>query len=321
MGNHGCPSCGFSYCNKCLQFKCELSKLGPGQHKVCRECSEHGGQPPKRHYEPPAALIRRLESLENPAGPPITVYTPNPRMVELKSGLEEPDRQIAERLEKLRADRKKGPAPTEEEVVSRLARLRGQSYIPANTKPTYTAPDTRTDQEKADSLLNQFAEEKQLLDKLPSPEQEIAERLNKLRRESTSPQDEVTALMRQLSTQSGSAHSGKDVQDCPRAAESQDVSMESDGENEEEMARKIMASALLEAELDKKAGVLVGSSSEELSDSDKEDKSESPWCIICNEDATLQCTDCDGDLYCNECFSKGHREWGMTDHKARPFNH
>nr|CAD7407571.1 unnamed protein product [Timema poppensis] len=106
--------------------------------------------------------------------------------------------------------------------------------------PTYTAPDTRTDQEKADSLLNQFAEEKQLLDKLPSPEQEVAERLNKLRGQSTSPQDEVTALMRQLSTQSGK--DGKDVQDSLRATQSQDVTMESDGENEEEMARKIMAS-------------------------------------------------------------------------------
>nr|CAD7435843.1 unnamed protein product [Timema monikensis] len=134
-------------------------------------------------------------------------------------------------------------------------------------------------------------------------------------------EDEVTALMRQLSTQSGRANFGKDVQDSLRATQSQDVTMESDGENEEEMARKIMASALLEAELDKKAGVLAGSSSEDLSDSDKEDKSESPWCIICNEDATRQCTDCDGDLYCDECFSKGHREWGMTDHKARPFNH
>ncbi len=31
------------------------------------------------------------------------------------------------------------------------------------------------------------------------------------------------------------------------------------------------------------------------------------WCIICNDDATLQCTGCDGDLYCMNCWIEGHR--------------
>ena len=33
----------------------------------------------------------------------------------------------------------------------------------------------------------------------------------------------------------------------------------------------------------------------------------STWCIICNDDATLQCIGCDGDLYCRNCWMEGHR--------------
>ncbi|EXJ56981.1 hypothetical protein A1O7_07325 [Cladophialophora yegresii CBS 114405] len=31
------------------------------------------------------------------------------------------------------------------------------------------------------------------------------------------------------------------------------------------------------------------------------------WCIICNDNATLQCIGCDGDLYCTNCWIEGHR--------------
>jgi hypothetical protein len=30
------------------------------------------------------------------------------------------------------------------------------------------------------------------------------------------------------------------------------------------------------------------------------------WCIICQDDATVKCLGCDGDLYCASCWKEGH---------------
>lgn len=30
------------------------------------------------------------------------------------------------------------------------------------------------------------------------------------------------------------------------------------------------------------------------------------WCVLCNADATLRCTGCDGDLYCSSCWVEAH---------------
>ena len=47
---------------------------------------------------------------------------------------------------------------------------------------------------------------------------------------------------------------------------------------------------------------------------------EYPWCIICNEDASLRCTQCDGDLYCSRCFKECHLDEDIRDHKATAYS-
>lgn len=48
------------------------------------------------------------------------------------------------------------------------------------------------------------------------------------------------------------------------------------------------------------------------------------WCTICNEDASLSCIGCDGDLYCTKCWLEGHKGpdagYDERTHKAVQYN-
>ena len=46
---------------------------------------------------------------------------------------------------------------------------------------------------------------------------------------------------------------------------------------------------------------------------------EYPWCIICNEDATLRCISCEGDLFCKRCFRECHTDYDTKDHVTETY--
>ncbi|ODN75189.1 hypothetical protein L202_06387 [Cryptococcus amylolentus CBS 6039] len=52
------------------------------------------------------------------------------------------------------------------------------------------------------------------------------------------------------------------------------------------------------------------------------DEDTDTWCCICSKDATLQCIDCDDDLYCEECWRDGHgvAEGQERGHRVKRFN-
>ncbi len=82
-----------------------------------------------------AFLTDRLESMDDPAKPPITVYQQSVRQrgfQELRRGLSIEDQRILERLESLKKDdsedlksRRKSSDKIEDEIAQRLARLKG----------------------------------------------------------------------------------------------------------------------------------------------------------------------------------------------------
>ncbi|KAK3736880.1 hypothetical protein RRG08_000627 [Elysia crispata] len=126
---------------------------------------------------------------------------------------------------------------------------------------------------------------------------------------------------------------------------------DSDEENEDVEANKVLQRFLEEAKLDEKAkqdGVEVkesnslrkgkkkrqgdhnfeGLKSSKLkpptaedfaSDSDYDDSDELPYCCICTEDASMRCRDCDFDLYCARCFRESHQEMEITDHRTTSY--
>ncbi|CAO3581544.1 unnamed protein product [Absidia cylindrospora] len=47
------------------------------------------------------------------------------------------------------------------------------------------------------------------------------------------------------------------------------------------------------------------------------------WCCVCNEDAVIECDDCDNDRFCRQCFYDGHQsdmaDYGFSKHRAKKY--
>ena len=83
-----------------------------------------------------------------------------------------------------------------------------------------------------------------------------------------------------------------------------DDEMDSDTECEV-IAKKLVEEAKLPEipdDISSSKGKYSGKSKQVASDDDDDEVENSPWCVICNEDAVFVCKDCDDDLYCLECY-------------------
>ncbi|KRT83601.1 hypothetical protein AMK59_4736 [Oryctes borbonicus] len=305
----GCSNCGLSFCNKCLKQKSRIPSKGPSEFAVCRTCYTKlsaGSSQSQNIIVPPDAYLklackflkthilsaltyRRLESLENPSQPPITVYK-NDKLSSLRSGLSPVDQKILDRLEKLKDEKGRGPPPSEGELRRRLANLKGTNdYVEGPSKPMLTT-DMRTDQQKADGLLEQFMNERDI-ELAHNPQEKIEARLASLREKGVRPNE------------------------GPYISNLHDSGSSSE-EEIDRISKKIMDVVALEKKYSTRHP-----SSDNCEDDNVDGKTspELPWCVLCNNDAKYRCLDCGSDLYCAICNKEVHKNWGETDHRVINF--
>ncbi|KAK0095158.1 hypothetical protein PV326_009075 [Microctonus aethiopoides] len=293
---NGCPNCGFSYCSKCLKYKCQLSD--DTVKKVCGPCynklmsnSRNSSENPSTNESPltetcntpmaPVDIEHKINALDNPVKPPIVIYKQG-RWDKFKAGLDPADQAIVDRLRKLKDEDKRPPPPTTEEIRRRLALLKDQD--PDQVQPTeIRRVDRRSDQEKSEDLIRQYLETLELSSTNDSTG-DIEERLNQLKG--------INPPMSSMTSDD----------DC----------------DEEAVTKKIIEKAIAEAALEAKYD------DEELEEMEieasKENSDDDFSCVMCEQTKDLvQCTGCTGDLYCLICFEDNHDDFEMKKHKAVPF--
>uniref|UniRef100_A0A665UVP3 FYVE-type domain-containing protein n=1 Tax=Echeneis naucrates TaxID=173247 RepID=A0A665UVP3_ECHNA len=260
------------------------------------------------------------------------------------------EKELESRLSSLKAPSR--PVPSAEEMEDRLAALRGLPPPSKAPPAVHCPPDNRTQTEQANDLLSQMTEEVAIDDQQSNLECNANGRMNDLNKGEGGILDENLEenqdALRQLEGEKARLLE-EAMEELKKERHSQDeilkmakrmallkgqdpdkVTMEdfqhpdSDDETEEEAVRRVLKQLSEEAALDEASGYNIpleqtksrispAAVAHQPSDSDED---ELPWCCICNQDATLRCHTCDGDLYCNRCFREGHDKYDRMEHRT-----
>uniref|UniRef100_A0A0K8TS31 Putative membrane trafficking and cell signaling protein hrs n=1 Tax=Tabanus bromius TaxID=304241 RepID=A0A0K8TS31_TABBR len=292
----GCPNCGYSFCKQCLKKTIEVPRRGNAVMNVCLKCFEKL-EKEKSRPAPSAAIVNVAEKvfdieesveLEAPLQP-MNLGEEAKTENDIAENL---DSEISKRLKDLKtSDGVKLPSDTE--MSSRLADLKGVPYK-EYSKADLLSTDTRTEQQKVQDLIAQFLDEKSIDETVEDPIAQIQKRLAALKGEPSTSAKKSSA---------SNLPADSDVE-----------------EDEATKIKKIMDKFITESKLPD-AG---------LTEEEKEftasipppskDLEELPFCTICNEDATVRCKGCDGDLFCAQCFRECHDDdEDFREHQRVPY--
>nr|XP_006814291.1 PREDICTED: zinc finger FYVE domain-containing protein 19-like [Saccoglossus kowalevskii] len=176
---YGCANCGHAVCKKCCSKKAVVPKLGTHPQHVCTKCYERLTHPNSEvqnrenmaRYSPPLNFKKRLEAQAS-GGTSTGIDSarsahctpPHHSGGQLKyKGMSPKDQEIAERLEKLKSERRKerGYVPSTSEMEERLAKLKGMDpeVFKQPSKPVYQPPDNRTFQDQFNDLFTEISDE------------------------------------------------------------------------------------------------------------------------------------------------------------------
>ncbi|XP_033630967.1 abscission/NoCut checkpoint regulator-like [Asterias rubens] len=359
---HGCKSCGYAFCSKCVSNSIVLPNQGTKEQHVCNKCYQRLTAPPvtstdqgknKHMMEPPENFKKRIAVLasKNQMGTQASATSTSFSVNSRKRGLvRSQDVEIADRLERLKEDRKKarGRTLSTEEIEDRLQRLKGNdphsASSTASSVPPHQAPDQRTQFEQTKDLMEQMKEEAAIDAKREgmeiseesaggggtSSEQNFEEEMMKLMQdaqEELKKDEEGLKRDAELAVRLAKLNTKTSGGDGPKGGEGAGVDDEE--EDEEAATQRLIKQLLEEDKLEARMGATGYSAQDPQSQplpaqkpSGAEvtsDPDELPWCCICNEDASLRCHGCDEDLYCSRCFKEGHDGYDLKDHRTSNF--
>ncbi|KAL4239061.1 Abscission/NoCut checkpoint regulator [Mactra antiquata] len=238
--------------------------------------------------------------------------------VELDSRLPDPTQDIAARLEKLRNHDKPNNTATGDENNLNKPSLRDSQTFSQNISTSESPSKTNTTQNTSD---------------IKDPDSLSPEEVSRILNEAASELDaDAKKALKDLEEDKEIMKRLQEIKQR-RKESATDVNKESDdseseNDDDDKLSQHIINQALEENKLDEAAakdGVKLDNinktSNKKIINTEEEwyDPDELPYCIICTEDATIRCMGCDRDLYCNNCFSEGHQELGLTDHVKIPY--
>ncbi|TRY76542.1 hypothetical protein TCAL_00099 [Tigriopus californicus] len=311
-----CDQCGFAHCAACLQ-------KGDDSRTLCKSCLT-GSQPHRSPQANPSApssfLDHRLKTLETrePGADlnPIQVYPARAKTGlrtdkdTFKRGLSVEDQKLVDRLATLTDDNPLANL-SDGELRSRLDKLKGQSEAKPGSESASNPSISLVSVQKPDNpddLLKQLRAEVQLNQNDPDPCQDIEKRLANLRGLS----EEAQAKLHKQ------PHRWDDEEDPDMDFFDPDSEDESVKKLIKQLTEEqIMDDNLEESNVAETSRLSTSACRSLVKESSVEDEV-FPWCVICNEDATCSCLDCEKDLYCNRCFKECHGEFELA-HRSKPY--
>lgn len=299
----GCPSCGFSFCTKCLKKTIVVPKFGGPERKVCLSCwdkitkgidvkTTYVNKNKQNNTQLPILYILNYRSKKK-LNPILPSPLDDPIPDDIQSNLDTVIEQRLAALKKIDSNENNLDITSDETIAIRIANLKEIPFTKTNNIDLLTIVDKRTDEEKTSDLVKQFLNESKIDEATSSASkvdsiEDIEKRLNALR-------GDGNVCNNRLANDDNNAY-----------------------QNVENIVKRYMDEAKLP-----EAEKLTEEEQEFVRNADGKsikDLEELPWCSICNEDATIRCLGCEGDLFCRSCFNEFHaNDEEYREHSSSPY--